>query len=351
MTETQAQTATAVSPNPQTPPTVTVQTANNGRTALWTLVAVGVGFLLPVCACGMLLFAGLATLPFMAAEGGSSAGGFGDAVAIVRVEGEIVSGRATDFAAGSAVSGGVIADLEAASADPSVKAVVLRVDSPGGSVVGSAEIHDVVRDMQKPVVVSMGELAASGGYYVSAPASYIIARPETWTGSIGVIVQIINAEKLTNELGVEAAIITSADNKALGNLFRELTPDQEAIFQELVDESFAEFVQVIVNGRNLPRAEVLSLADGRIYSGRQALDLGLVDALGDQDDAIAKAAELGGISGTPRIVEYERLPTFQQLLLGFSSRFLQSESDRIRASLSDLATPTLEYRYAGPGIQ
>lgn len=325
---------------------IQVETGTN-RTALWVLTAVIVGFMLPVCACSVFLFTSLAGAGLSGLQGLESGTALGEAVAIVRVNGTIVDGTADDFAVDSAVSGVIISDLRAAADNPLVKAVVLHVDSPGGSVTASAQIHDVIKALDKPVVVSMESLAASGGYYVSAPATYIFALPDTWTGSIGVIGQFINAEGLMEELGIEATTITSGENKAFGGLFRDLTPEQEAIMQALVDESYDAFVQVIVDGRGMPREDVLALADGRIYSGRQALDNGLVDELGNLEDAIAKAADLGGISGEPDIVEYEHLPSFSQLLLGFSSRLLQSETARAKAELDELSTPRLEYRYVG----
>ena len=266
-------------------------------------------------------------------------------MAIVRVVGTITSSDEEDLP--GAVSGRVIADLRAAAENPSVKAIVLRVDSPGGSVTGSAQIYEVVRALNKPVVVSMAGVAASGGYYISAPADYIIARPDTTTGSLGVVLTLFNAEELIDEIGVDVITITSGDNKSIGSPWEELTPEQRDIFNDLVEEAFDTFVEIVADGRNLSEAEVRELADGRIYTGRQALANGLVDALGNLQDAIDKAAELGGISGTPRIVEYERLPDFTQFLSGLSSRLHRSEADEIMGLINEMTTPTLEYRYVG----
>ncbi len=334
---------------------VQVQTPGNGRIALWILLSVIIGFFLPVCACGVLFVSMVSSAGLAGIDGGSSqtSVGTGNAVAIVRVEGAITHGDNTNSGlnqATGAVSGVVIDDLRAAENDPTVKAIVLRVDSPGGTVTGSAQIHEVIEEIEKPIVVSMGGLAASGGYYISAPTDYIFARADTWTGSIGVISQLINAEELIKEIGVEVTLITSAENKGLGNMWVDLTPEQAAIFQTLVDESFDGFVQIVSNGRNLTHEEVLVIADGRIYSGRQALENGLVDELGNFADAISKAAELGGISENPRIVEYEHIPSFSQLLSGFSSQFLQSDADRVLQTLNDISAPSLEYRYVGSGI-
>lgn len=321
--------------------------AGGHRTPLWVLVSLVVGFLLPVCSCAMLIavsFAGLALLPGTE----PSVAGSGDAVAIVRVEGTISSGSADQFGPG-AISGVVINMLERAEADPDVKAILLRVDSSGGTVTGSAEIYEQVVELDKPVVVSMGGVAASGGYYVSAPADYIYARADTVTGSIGVIMTIFNAQELIDEIGVDVITLASGPNKALGSAWEEMSPEQEEILDAFIAESFADFVGIVAEGRNLSREEVLALADGRIYSGRQAVMLGLADGLGNMEDAIAKAAELGGISGDPRLIEYEHRPTWDQFLFGLASSLTNTESDRIRQIINEFSTPAIEYRYVGPG--
>lgn len=326
------------------------QTRGGGanRTPLWVLVSVVVGFLLPVCSC--MAFAGLSIfgLSLAGGDGATTSRGFGDAVAIVRVEGVIIS---EDEVATGAPSGVIMDELERAAADPTVKAIVLRVDSPGGTVTGSAQIHEAILELEKPIVASMGGTAASGGYYVSAPTDHIIARPDTTTGSIGVIYTLFNAEELLDELGVDVTTITSGPNKDIGSFWDELTPEQRDIFESLVDESYDQFVEIVADGRpDLSAEQVRELADGRIYSGRQALENGLVDELGNLDDAIAKAAELGGISGEPRVVEYERIPDFRTLFGGLSGRLTQSESDRLIELIETFTTPSLEYRYVGPGL-
>lgn len=342
---------TAVSspqPNPQ-PPTP----EKKDRTPFWILLSVAVGFLLPVCSCGILFSTGLISAGIMGASAsgpGIASTGFGDAVAVVRVEGTILSGDSKDSSA-NAVSGTVIAELESAAADPSVKAIVLRVDSPGGSVTGSAQIWEVINALEKPVVVSMASTAASGGYYVSAPADYIVARPDTLTGSLGVIMTLYDATELMDKVGLQVVDITSGENKAIGSMFAEMTPDQRDILETLTDESYAEFVRVIADGRDMSEDDVRILADGRVYSGRQALDNGLVDALGNFDDAIAKAAELGSIEGEPRLVEYERLPTFTEMLVGFSTQIGKTDAERALELFSEFASPSLEYRYVGPGAE
>lgn len=325
-----------------------IEASGKNRAPLWILLSVVVGFMLPVCSCAVLSFTSIASIGMMGMGGSSvTSSGSGDAVAIVRVNGTITSSDSSEFT-GSATSGLVISDLEAAAADNSVKAIVLRVDSPGGTVTGSSQIYEVIRDYEKPVVVSMAGMAASGGYQISAPADYIFARPDTFTGSIGVIMTLFNAEELIDEIGVDVVLLTSGPNKSMGSTWDELTPEHQEILEALIDETYEDFVQIVADGRGMDVATVRELADGRIYSGRQAADNGLVDELGNLDDAIAKAAELGGISGEPRIVEYEHLPGLSQLLLGVSALATQSETDRIVDMMGEFMTPTLEYRYVGP---
>jgi protease-4 len=273
----------------------------------------------------------------------------GPAVAIVRVEGIILSGGppSDPFNTSTGAFSGVVVDhLKQAEADPDVKAVVLRVDSPGGSVVASNEIHEQMLAMTKPVVVSMGEMSASGGYYVSAPADEIFANPGTLTGSIGVISQFIQVSELLKEYGVEVTTIKSGKLKDEGSLFRSMTEEEIAIWQEIIDEAYAEFVQIVADGRGLSVDQVKALADGRVYTGQQALELGLVDQLGNLPDAILRAAELGGIEGEPRIVEYQPPLSFFQALFG-----LARPSDplaQVMTLLDQTHGPVLQYLYVGP---
>lgn len=188
--------------------------------------------------------------------------------------------------------------------DDDVKAVVVRVDSPGGVVAPSQEIHDeVARTARaKPVVVSMGAVAASGGYYLAAPATRIVANPGTATGSIGVILQFEEMHRLMDKLGLRTGAVKSGPLKDAGSPFRPMSPRERAVFQGLVDDIFDQFVEAVAKGRRLPKPKVLALADGRIYSGRQALGLGLVDQLGGFWDAVALAQKLGKVEGKPNLL-------------------------------------------------
>jgi protease-4 len=331
-----------------TPPQVIQIQPEKNRTALWVLIAVSVGFLLPVCACAVLLVTAVASFGVLGTGSGTTSTGNGDAVAIVRVEGTIFSSDNVDDFSTGANSAVVMADLRSAVDDPTVKAILLRVDSPGGSVTGSAQIYELIREIEKPLIVSMASVAASGGYYISAPADYIMARPDTVTGSIGVIMTLFNADDFLNEWGIDVINITSGPNKAIGSAWEDLTPEQRGILEAFIDEAYNDFVQIIVDGRSLDEATVRQIADGRIYSGRQALANGLVDELGNLEDAIAKAAELGGISGEPRLVEYEHLPSFEAFLTGFSQRLNYSQADQVLEAIDEFTVPAIEYRYVGP---
>jgi protease IV len=317
------------------------------RTPMWVLFGVIVGFMLPLCSCGIFMFTAVASAGMIGSSSPTSFGGTGDAVAIVRVEGTILS--SDQISTADAVSARVIDDLEAAAADDAVKAIVLRVNSPGGSVTGSAQIWEAIQALEKPIVASMAGTAASGGYYVSAPTDYIFARPDTLTGSLGVVLTLYDATDLIEEIGVRVIDITSGENKAMGSPWAELTPDQQAILESITQEAYDDFVYVIAEGRGMSDETVRQLADGRVYSGQQALDNGLVDELGDLAAAIRKAAELGGISGEPRIIEYDHPPTLEDFLAGLTTRLNRTEAQQAMELINTFTTPALEYRYAGPG--
>jgi len=216
----------------------------------------------------------------------------GEKVGVIKVEGPIL------------VSDQIIEQIIDFRKDDSVKAIVLRVDSPGGGVGPSQEIHEeVVKAVAvKPVVVSMGSVAASGGYYISAPASKILANPGTITGSIGVIMEFTNFEELLQKIGLKSQVVKSGDHKDLGSPVRPMTPADRKILQDMINDVHQQFVAAVATGRELPEEKVMKLADGRIYTGRQAKDLGLVDELGNLQDAIMTAAKLAGIEDEPNIV-------------------------------------------------
>ncbi|AJE03633.1 signal peptide peptidase SppA [Geobacter pickeringii] len=185
-----------------------------------------------------------------------------------------------------------------------VKAVVFRIDSPGGVVGPSQEIYEEMKKLAaaKKVVVSMGSIAASGGYYIAVPASVIYANSGSITGSIGVLMKMSNIEGLLGKVGLKAFTIKSGRFKDVGSPLREMTPQDRAILQGVIDNLHGQFVKAVADGRKLPVEKVRALADGRVYTGEQALSLHLVDRLGTLQDAVMEAGRLAGIKGEPKLI-------------------------------------------------
>ena len=202
--------------------------------------------------------------------------------------------------------------------DPSIKAMVIRIDSPGGSVAPVQEIYSELEKIEKPIVASMGGSAASGGYYIACAADTIVANPGTLTGSIGVIMQFTRMKGLYDKVGLEHQVIKSGEFKDTGSPFRELTEEERSVLQTTVDDVYNQFVDTIFEARGdqLTRAEVAELADGRIYSGKQALEAKLLDQLGNLPDAIKIAGELAGIEGKPKVVRKEKKASLFEQLVG-----------------------------------
>ncbi len=279
---------------------------------------------------------------------------FGEAIAIVKVEGVIVSGESpppSPFGGGgsdAAYSQTIINQLKDANEDDDIKAIILYVDSPGGSVFASDEIHLQVKAMDKPVVAAMGSLAASGGYYVSAPTDEIWASPHTLTCSIGVISQFLNLEGFAEEYGVTAVVVKSGKFKDTGNPFRKFTEDDKALWQTLIDEAHGAFVDVVAEGREMTTDEVRTVADGRICSGKQAQEMGLVDKLGYLPDVIERTAELGGLedSKDPRIIEYSYQASFIETL--GATLYQPSPIDELKQLLNFTSGSPLMYLYVSP---
>jgi len=225
-------------------------------------------------------------------------------VAVIELTGIMTSSQNAGSRAVSARK--VIALLEKYRTDDSVKAIVLRVDTPGGTVVAAQEIHGELMRLRtgsgKKIVVSMGDLAASGGYYVACAADRVFASPGTLTGSIGVIMQFPNYQGLFGKIGLGTNTIKSGEFKDLGNGAREMSDRDRRLLQSLVDDVYSQFVEAVAVGRRMSPERVRPLADGRVFSGRQAQQLGLVDELGDLDAAIAAAGKLAGIEGTPEVI-------------------------------------------------
>ena len=218
-------------------------------------------------------------------------------IAVITLSGTIEQSPRSPFFGGSTITPDEVRSyLHKASDDLMVKAVVIRVDSPGGDPAASQEIAGEIGRMKKPVVVCMRSMATSGGYYISAMASRIVALPSTQTGSIGVITQIPNLKGLFDKLGIKMEILKAGKYKDMYAGMRELTAEEKDIVQKITDQYYEQFIDVIVKGRHMDRQKVLEIADGRIYTGVEAKELGLVDELGDVQTAIDLAAELAGVS-------------------------------------------------------
>lgn len=202
--------------------------------------------------------------------------------------------------------------------DPSVKAIVLRINTPGGSVAPVQEIHRELTKLEKPIVASMGGTAASGGYYIACAADTIVANPGTLTGSIGVIMQFTKMKGLYEKIGLEQQVIKSGQFKDAGSIFRDLTEEEKDVLQGTVDDVYNQFVDAIVKSReeHLNRDEIVKLADGRIFSGKQAQTHKLIDNLGNLQDAIQIAGVLGNIEGTPKIVRKQRKSSLLEQIIG-----------------------------------
>lgn len=268
-------------------------------------------------------------------------------IAVLPVEGVIGSQESTGgvLSTSAATPETLRDELRQAAEDESVEAAIIEVDSPGGGVVASAEMHqsilDFKRESGKPVVVSMGETAASGGYYISTAADSIVANETTLTGSLGVIFSYLNYGEAARKLGLEEEVIKSGEFKDIGSPAREPTEEEREILQGLVDESYGAFVEVIVEGRDLPEDRVRELADGRVYSGLQARELGLVDELGDLDAAARVSRELAGVKKAT-VVRYTSEPGLSELL---QARLAPQEPEALKALKAAGFNPTPEMQY------
>jgi protease-4 len=260
-------------------------------------------------------------------------GGSGGKIAVVDLKGEIFS------------SDEVVRQMKKYREDRSIKAILLHIDSPGGAVVPSQEMYEEVRrtrDGGKPVVVSMGSLAASGGYYVSCGASRLVANRGTLTGSIGVISGFLQMQEALNKLGIGVRTIKSGKLKDAGVPTRTMTVEEEKYFQQLMDDVHRQFMDVVARERRLSAEKVRALADGRVYTGEQAVKLGLVDTIGTFQDAVAITAVLAGIDGEPTLVKSKKRLTFMESLLGDAAE----AAKELRQQL--MSGPVLSYRYPGP---
>lgn len=237
-------------------------------------------------------------------------------IAVVEVSGMIID------------STEIIKQLHYVKDNNSIKAVVLRIDSPGGVVGPTQEIYEEIIKLKKskPIVASMGSVAASGGYYISAPTNTIFANPGTITGSIGVVMKLANFQTLLDKIGIRSFVLKSGEFKDTGSPVRPITAREKKVMQGIIDNMHNQFVLAVASGRNIPIARVRELADGRIFTGEQAKQIKLVDKLGNLQDAIDEAAKISGVKEKPRVVypPKTRKSIFDSFIEGVSESFTKN---------------------------
>lgn len=325
----------------------------------------GVGVVFAIVAmCGLGLCMILGLLASVAGSAGAAAGGqlrlteqtvtegtagVADKVALIEIDGAIARVQAGGlFGGGVDMVERIRKELEAAAEDTNVKALLIAIDSPGGTVTASDQIWHMVTEWKKkttrPVVIHMGALCASGGYYIAVAGDELLCEPTTITGSIGVILSGMNFHDLLEKYGVKDITITSGPNKDLLNSTGPVRPDHLKIIQSMIDDAYARFTDLVAQGRKLPIEEVRAIADGRIYTANQALEKKLVDAIGYREDAFAAAQRRAGSSGAS-LVRYARQPTLSDVLSGAAKAPLSGGALgelRLDPSLLDqLGTPRL----------
>ncbi len=239
-------------------------------------------------------FFGLMLAGLFSAGDGLDLAGFGGDVGVIEMFGEISEVTCRP----------VIKQIDRWAASSSIKAIVLHINSPGGAVAPSQEIYDAILRARekKPVVASMASVAASGGYYIACAADRIIANPGTLTGSIGVILQFHTFALLMKKIGVATETVKSGELKDVGNYSREMTEEENLMLRGVVMDTYEQFVEAVAEGRSKTKDDIYPLADGSIFTGLQAYNLGLVDTLGGLHEAVALAGSLAGIEGEPTVV-------------------------------------------------
>jgi protease-4 len=298
------------------------------KTTKWVLGSVGAVFLIFILFWSAVLF-----YLFHGESDEEYSSGSGGTIAIVELKEPIVSSES------------IVRQFKKYREDNSVKAIVFRVESPGGGVSASQEIYEEVkktRDSGKPVIVSMGSVAASGGYYVSLGASKIVANPGTLTGSIGVISEFLNFNQLFNKIGIGSTTVKSGKFKDTGSPYRPFSEEDKKYFQETIDDVYQQFLHVVEIERKLSPAKAKELADGRVFTGKKAYEFGLIDTLGTYEDAISIAADLAGISGTPRLIKERKKEKLLDVLMGSVKNEISGLKEEV------LNQPILQYKLTQP---
>ncbi|MFS0615500.1 signal peptide peptidase SppA [Lederbergia ruris] len=273
-------------------------------------------------------------------------------IAVLEVDGVIQDvGEASIFQTAGYVHKEFMKQLNQVKDDNTVKGIILRVNSPGGGTNESAEIHhklvQIREETDKPIYVSMGSMAASGGYYISAPANKIFASPETMTGSLGVIMQGVNIAELADKLGIDFTTIKSGPYKDIMSQYREMTKEEKDILDSMLKNSYDEFVRIISEGRDMPETKVREIADGRVYDGRQAKEVGLIDEFGYQEDVIEQMKNDYKLKGA-QVIRYNASAGFGSLFGVVAQQFGGKEAEMrgITKLLTQPNAPRLMYLYS-----
>lgn len=259
-------------------------------------------------------------------------GNSSETIQVIKIKGEIGESMTLEDDPYS-----VINQIKKAKENTNVKAILLEVDSPGGGVYESSEIYNSLLESKKDIYVSMQRMATSGGYYISAPAKKIYANTETITGSIGVIMSSLSAQKFLNDNGIKNQIIRSGNQKAVGGLTEDMPQDTIDIYKEINKETYNRFVDIVAKGRNMDKEKVLSLADGRIYSASQALENGLIDNIGTKKDLIEEIKKESNLTN-PTIIEYKKIDPKKNILSSFVKSLSQSIVNEINANANKTIT-------------
>ncbi|GIN72979.1 putative signal peptide peptidase SppA [Bacillus sp. J14TS2] len=281
-------------------------------------------------------------------ESGSPA----EKIAVLEVDGVIQdTGEASIFQTAGYVHKEFMKQLNHVKDDSSVKGIILHVNSPGGGTNESAEIHhklvQIQEETDKPIYVSMGSMAASGGYYISAPATKIFASPETMTGSLGVIMQGVNIGELADKLGIDFTTIKSGPYKDIMSQYRDMTEEEKDILDSMLKNSYDEFVRIISEGRDMSETEVREIADGRVYDGRQAKEVGLIDDFGYQEDVIEQLKNDYKLQGA-QVIRYTAGVGFGSFFGVIAKQFggKDAEMQGITKLLTQPNAPRLMYLYS-----
>lgn len=280
-----------------------------------------------------LVFMGICFIIFasvLKSDGGYYSSGSGDKIGVVEINDVIMSSEKW------------VNEIKKYREDKSIKAIIVHINSPGGGVAASQEIYEEVRktrDSGKIIVISMGSIAASGGYYIACGGSLIVSNPGTLTGSIGVIVSITNFKDLADKIGVTQNVIKSADLKDAGNPFREMTDKDRAYFQDVVDNSFGQFLAVVARERKMNMDTLKVYSTGRVFTGLQAQKIGLVDSLGTFEDAVRITSKMAGIEGEPRLIREKKRFSLFEKFIGATADDMASLKARF------LDEPLLQYKF------